>query len=120
MPRSTSNSRPVYKPTPVRATTTTPVYAPQKSPMTVHHQVQQPGLFGSMVQGFGLGMGSSIARNMFEHKPVYQQQMPNQDKLPPMSPISSKVEVIDNKKIEFKQCMEKTYNSYEDCIHHLE
>ena len=120
MPRSNSNSRPVYKPTPVRATTTTPVYAPQKSPMTVHHEVQQPGFFGSMVQGFGLGVGSSIARNMFEHKPVYVQQLPNQDKLPPASPITAKSEVVDVKKLEFKQCMEKTYNNYDECVHHLE
>lgn len=120
MPRSNSNSRPVYKPTPVRPTAATPVYAPQKSPITVHHEVQQPGLFGSMVQGFGLGVGSSIARNMFEHKPVYVQQQPIQDKLPPASPMNSNVKVIDTKKVEFKQCMEKTYNNYDECVHHLE
>jgi len=119
MPRSNSNSKPVYRPTPVMPTTRPVVNTPQQSPMTINHQVQQPGLFGSMVQGFGLGMGSSIARNMFEHKPVYEQQQP-QNRLPPVSPITTKVEAIDTKKIEFKQCMEKTYNSYEDCIHHLE
>jgi len=116
MPRSNSNSRPVYKPTPVMPTTRPSVYVPPQSPITVQHQ--QPGFFGSMVQGFGLGMGSSIARNMFEHKPVYEQQQ--QNRLPPVSPLNTNVKVIDVKKQEFKQCMEKTYNNYDECVHHLE
>ena len=119
MPRSTSNSKPLYKPAPIRPTTRPTITIPQQSPMTVNHQVQQPGFFGSMVQGFGLGMGSSIARNMFEHKPSYEQQQP-QNRLPPVSPITIKSEVVDTKKIEFKQCMEKTYNNYDECVHHLE
>lgn len=117
MPRSNSNSRPTAKPTIYKPQQ--PVYVPPQSPITVQHQNQQPGLFGSMVQGFGLGVGSSIARNIFEHKPVYEQQQP-QNRLPPVSPMTAKSEVVDTKKLEFKQCMEKTYNNYDECIHHLE
>ena len=77
------------------------------------HQQQAPGLIGSMVQGFGLGMGSSIARNMIEHSPA-----PVQIQVPQQTP--TKTPIGDYKTVEFKQCMEKTYNNYDDCVHHLE
>jgi len=53
---------------------------PQKStnqPIPVHHnqvvehKVQAPGFFSTIVQGFALGTGSSIARNIFENKIVH-------------------------------------------------
>ena len=55
----------------------------------------QPSLFSSIKQGFGFGVGSSIAHNIFDSKP-------------------SQPKIID-KTAEFKQCMEKTYNNYEEC-----
>ena len=61
------------------------------------HVNEQPSLFSSIKQGFGFGMGSSIAHNIFESKPAY-----------PLSPVIDKT-------TEFKQCMEKTYNNYEEC-----
>ena len=54
---------------------------------------QVPTLFNSMKQGFGFGVGSSIARNLFEHKP----------------PVKS------DPTAEFKRCMERTFNNYETC-----
>jgi hypothetical protein len=67
---------------------------------------QNPSLFSSMKQGFGFGIGSSIAHNIFDSKPA--------NPLPPL-PLRP---VID-KTTEFKQCMEKTYNNYEECAHIL-
>ena len=58
---------------------------------------EQPSLFSSIKQGFGFGIGSSIAHNIFDSKEAK-----------PLHPV------IDNTR-EFKQCMEKTYNNYEEC-----
>ena len=55
----------------------------------------QPSLFSSIKQGFGFGVGSSIAHNIFDTKAARP--------------------VID-KTTEFKQCMEKTYNNYDECV----
>jgi len=58
---------------------------------------EQPSLFTSIKQGFGFGIGSSIAHSIFDSKET--------------KPLHA---VID-KTGEFKQCMEKTYNNYEEC-----
>jgi len=68
---------------------------------------QPPSLFSSIKQGFGFGIGSSIAHNIFdskEAKPLSSQ--------PPLHPVIDKT-------TEFKQCMEKTFNNYEECINIL-
>jgi hypothetical protein len=67
---------------------------------------QQPSLFSSVKQGFGFGIGSSIAHNIFDSKPA-QPQQPQQPQQP-LYPVIDKI-------TEFKQCMEKTYNNYEEC-----
>jgi hypothetical protein len=54
---------------------------------------EPPNLFSSIKQGFGFGLGSSIAHNIFDIKEAK-----------PQPAIT-----------EFKQCMEKTYNNYEEC-----
>jgi hypothetical protein len=70
------------------------VTKPVVNSSVVQHRLEQPSLFGSIKQGFGFGMGSSIAHNIFDSKAAKP--------------------VID-KTTEFKQCMEKTYNNYEEC-----
>ena len=67
---------------------------------------ERPSFFSTVKQGFGFGIGSSIAHNIFDSKEA--KPMPP---LPPMAPLR---DVID-KTTEFKQCMEKTYNNYEEC-----
>jgi len=59
---------------------------------------EQPTLFSTIKQGFGFGIGSSIAHNIFDRKEVKPQQ-----------PLTDNIK-------EFKQCMEKTYNNYEECV----
>jgi hypothetical protein len=58
-------------------------------------QAERPSLFSSIKQGFGFGIGSSIAHNIFDSKEA--------------KPL------VRDKTTEFKQCMEKTYNNYEEC-----
>ena len=58
---------------------------------------EQPNLFSTIKQGFGFGLGSSIAHNIFDTKEAKPHP------------------VIIDKTTEFKQCMEKTYNNYEEC-----
>lgn len=60
----------------------------------VQHRPVEPNLFSSIKQGFGFGIGSSIAHNIFDSKEK------------PPHPV--------DKTREFKECMEKTYN-YEEC-----
>ena len=59
---------------------------------------EKPSLFSSIKQGFGFGIGSSIAHNIFDSKPART-----------LDPVIDKI-------TEFKQCMEKTYNKYEECV----
>ena len=87
-------------------------------------QVGQPTMFQSVIQGFGLGMGSSIARNMFEHKqPVVQYPAPlpssSASASAPHSVSDSAQKTYEIKKFEFKKCMENT-NDYDTCVQHLE
>lgn len=64
-------------------------------PSTINSAIERAGLLNSMKQGFGFGLGNSLAHRLFAPNSV----------------------VEDTKKIEFTQCMEKTYTSYEDCAH---
>jgi len=66
-----------YKPSPVTPYKPTPVPAkvtPQPSQVIVHQPptFQPPTLFDSMKQGFGFGVGSSIAHSFFGPKPVIE------------------------------------------------
>ena len=82
--------------------TNKPVVTKPSVSLPVHYQ---PSLFSSIKQGFGFGIGSSIAHNIFdskEAKPMQPQPMQ------PMQPLTDKTK-------EFKLCMEKTYNNYEEC-----
>ena len=92
---------------------------PYSSPSPAHTpsiQVGQPTLFQSAIQGFGLGMGSSIARNIFEHKqPVIQYPAPS----PSSAASENALKTYEHKKFEFKKCMENT-NDYDTCVQHLE
>jgi hypothetical protein len=65
------------------------VSKPVVNSSVVQHRLpanEHPSLFGSIQQGFGFGIGSSIAHNIFDGKTV--------------NPVIDKT-------TEFKQCMEK-------------
>ena len=94
MPRSDKKSLPAVKKelfVPIEPSAKKELFMPNKP-------VETPSLFGSLKQGFGFGLGNSIAHRLFSPAPVLDS----------------------SKKIEFTQCMEKTYTTYEDCAHHLD
>jgi hypothetical protein len=86
MPRSSSSSgrgssrssfsNSSFKNSTVKPTTPreyTPSY--QSSPINTNqtpviHKIEQPGFLSNVMQGFAWGTGTSIARNMFESKPL--------------------------------------------------
>ena len=90
------------------------VYMPRSTnkPVTYSPAVQnklavneRPSLFSSMKHGFGFGIGSSIAHNIFDSKATNPL---------PTNPLPPLHHVIDKTR-EFKQCMEKTNSNYEEC-----
>ena len=78
MPR---NSSPIISPSSQKSIPKIPL--PSTPPTSYQPKYQsQPTFFQSMTQGFGLGMGSSIARNIFETKqPVVMNQHINSNPL---------------------------------------
>ena len=77
------------------------VTKPVVNSSVVQHRLEQPSLFSSIKQGFGFGMGSSIAHNIFDSEAT--------------KPLPPRLHPVIDKTTEFKQCMEKTYNNYEEC-----
>ena len=80
-----------------------PVISKPTNSVVQNRLPEQPSLFSSIKQGFGFGMGSSIAHNIFDSKEAKP--------LPALAPLPALID----KTTEFKQCMEKTYNNYEEC-----
>lgn len=71
MPRSTSNSRSSSKsyssvPKSVQKVTSKPIVSVPPTSHVVPVQAQAPGLMSSMKEGFGLGVGLSVARNLVD------------------------------------------------------
>lgn len=97
MPRSSNNKPVVAKPVVNKPVVNKPVV----------QTYEQPSLFGSIKQGFGFGIGSSIAHNIFDSKPAQPAQ--------PVQPAQPLKPAQVDKTAEFKQCMEKTFNNYDEC-----
>lgn len=69
-----------------------------------NHQIESPGFFSNMWQGFGLGAGQAIAHNIFRSDPVVHVQ--NDTKSTTMN--------------EYEKCLKDTYNDKEKCKEILE
>ena len=98
MPRS-NNKPAVTKP----AVSKPAVSKPAVSNSVLQNRIsgnEHPSLFSSIKQGFGFGIGSSIAHNIFDSRA--------EKPLAPLHPVIDKT-------TEFKECMEKTYSNYEEC-----
>lgn len=77
-----------------------------------------PSLFQSVKEGFGFGVGSTIARNLFSARPESAHHR-TQDTA--TAAAARTVKKDQQKHVqEFKQCMETSNNNYEECVHHLE
>lgn len=103
MPR---NSTPAKSPSTQR--TIPKINLPSPPPISYQPQYQtQPTLFQSAIQGFGLGMGSSIARNIFETKqPVVINPPPANS-----NPLTC---------YEYIKCLKLDDYSKNDCLSNLE
>ncbi len=69
-------------------------------------QVQPPGFFSSMWQGFGLGAGSSIAHNMFDSPKTVIHKGESEPKAKYEGPCAKEKEVFD-KCIQHRQSLEE-------------
>lgn len=110
MPR---NSSPVKSPSSQRTIPkiNLPSTKPINNQLPINYQQQtQPTLFQSAIQGFGLGMGSSIARNIFETKQPVVINQPNSQPIN-SSPITCH---------EYIKCLKKDDYSRNDCLLNLE
>jgi len=108
-----SYSRPSYtsRTSPATAPTSTPVPAPAQQPVQ-QIQVQQPGFFSSMIQGFGLGAGQSIAHNIFRSNPTVTHIHETS------SASTTNVESPYSK--EFAQCLKDKYDDKETCKQYIQ
>ena len=106
---SPKSPAPISKPT-------QPSYTP--SPVQQHSvQVQQPGFFSNMWQGFGLGAGQSIAMNIFRSDPKVTHVHENAPATSSASNVSSSESLYSK---EFTQCMKDKYDDKEVCKQYVQ
>jgi hypothetical protein len=117
MPRNSTPSRSpsTQKSTPkINLPSTQPINS--RSPINYpQHYQSQPTMFQSVIQGFGLGMGSSIARNIFETKQPIVVNQPN-----PQPIYSSSISQSPITCHEYIKCLKKDDYSRNDCLLNLE
>lgn len=108
MPRNSTPSR-----SPSTQKSIQKINLPSTKPINYPQQYQsQPTMFQSVIQGFGLGIGSSIARNIFETKqPIVINQQPINQPPTSQSPIICH---------EYIKCLKKDDYSRNDCLLNLE
>lgn len=96
-------------------------YSSPKSPIPINpvtspviNQVQQPGFFSNVLQGFGLGVGQSIAMNIFRTDPKIIHVNENISS-------SATIEISESLyDIEFKQCMKDKMDDKEVCKQYVQ
>ena len=114
---SRSSSKPSYSYSSPKSPVTYPATTPSYQPSTVNHnhQVQQPGFFSNMWQGFGLGAGQSIAMNIFRSDPKVTHVHENA----PAASVSSNTNESFYSK-EFTQCMKDKWDDKETCKQYVQ
>jgi hypothetical protein len=102
-------------------------YSSPKSPVTVspsaltpsvvhhNHQLERPGFFSNMWQGFGLGAGQSIAMNIFRSDPKVTHVHENAPST--ASGLSSSESLYSR---EFAQCLKDKYDDKEACKQYIQ
>ena len=115
---SPSRSKPSYSYSSPKTPIASPSVASAPSSVVNHnHQMQQPGFFSNMWQGFGLGAGQSIAMNIFRSDPKVTHVHEN---VPPTSttPAISSTESFYSS--EFTQCMKDKWDDKEKCKNYVQ
>ena len=93
-----------------------PTPTPSSSVVNHNHQVQQPGFFSNMWQGFGLGAGQSIAMNIFRSDP----KVTHVHETSPSVPVVTSSSIESSLPKEYIQCMKESQNNKEACKQYLE
>lgn len=116
---SRSSSKPSYSYSSPKSPVSAPSITPTPPPSVVNHnhQVQQPGFFSNMWQGFGLGAGQSIAMNIFRSDPKVTHVHENAPSTSTTS-VSSSSESFYSK--EFSQCMKDKWDDKETCKQYVQ
>ena len=83
-----------------------PAPAPSKPSSVQTIQVQQPTLMESVKSGFGFGIGSSIAHNIFGSRPA-----------PAQAPAQSAPMADPTKLTAYEQCLVDTHGDLTGCKH---
>jgi hypothetical protein len=114
---SRSSKKPSYSYSSPKSSAITPSLSSISHSPVVHHnhQVQQPGFFSSVVQGFGLGAGQSIAMNIFRSDPKVTHVHEN---TPTSTSTLSISESFYSK--EFAQCLKDKYDDKESCKQYIQ
>ncbi len=115
---SRNSTRPSYSYSSPKSPVSPPVVssAPQPSVVNHNHQVQQPGFFSNMWQGFGLGAGQSIAMNIFRSDPKVTHVHENA----PSASVSSAASSETFYSKEFTQCMKDKWDDKETCKQYIQ
>ena len=106
---SSFSSKPSYSYSSPKSPVPAPSIAPPAPTVNHNHQVQQPGFFSNMWQGFGLGAGQSIAMNIFRSDPKVTHLYEN---APTQSPQNITESFYSN---EYTQCLKDKYDDKETC-----
>jgi hypothetical protein len=116
---SRSSSKPSYSYSSPKSPVSPPAVTQSHSPSVVNHnhQVQQPGFFSNMWQGFGLGAGQSIAMNIFRSDPKVTHVHENAP-VTSTSTITSNTESFYSK--EYSQCLKDKWDDKEICKQYIQ
>ena len=94
--RSSQHRAPSPAPSPVPSPVPTIIHAPSHSPSTT----QPPSMVDSMKQGFGFGIGSAIAHNLFRTN--------NKEETPKKNEVANEPKLSNDKIYElYNKCLEK-------------
>lgn len=115
---SRNSTRPSYSYSSPKSPVSAPSVASAPSPSVVNHnhQVQQPGFFSNMWQGFGLGAGQSIAMNIFRSDPKVTHVHENA----PSTAVSSTTSAESFYSKEFTQCLKDKFEDKEACKQYIQ
>jgi hypothetical protein len=115
-----SVSRPSYSYSSPKSPVSAPApYTPPSSVVQHNYQVQQPGFFSNMWQGFGLGAGQSIAMNIFRSDPKVTHVHENAPSTSTTSVQSTSTSETFYSK-EFTQCMKDKWDDKETCKQYIQ
>jgi hypothetical protein len=95
-------------PSPSRSQSLTPIGANSLT----NNQMQQPGFFSNIMQGFGLGAGQSIAMNIFRSEPKISYKNENNE----VKPLAN-LESLHN--TEYTACIKDKWNNVDICKEYI-